>query len=66
MKSWSVGHALDGPNISPLACDPEYEAGEHRLSVEQHGTHAAFAKLTPVLGTGQPDVFSQHLEQGLV
>ena len=42
--------AFDGQNRPAVALEAEHEAGEHRLSVEQHRAGAAFSELAPVFG----------------
>jgi hypothetical protein len=57
---------LDGVDVAAIAFEPQDETGKNRLSVKQHGTGAALAQFTAVLGSGEPQVLSKDFEQGLV
>src|SRR5881394_1827546 len=59
-------HPLDCSDTVTRACKAEHETGQHRRSIEQHGTGPAFSQLAAVLGAGEPEIFAQHFEQRLV
>src|SRR5207245_6640343 len=58
--------ALDGRDRSALDLDGEEQAAQLRLAVDEHRAGAALAQLAAVLGAGEAEVFTQHLEQRLV
>src|SRR5688572_31278412 len=66
MEPGAARQAFDRLDAAALAFEHQHDAGELRLAVHQHGAGAALAELAAVLGAGQPEVFPQHLEQGLV
>src|SRR3989442_5742605 len=66
MKAAVCGDALDRDDVPRVAFRCQHQAGKHRLAVKEHCARTALAKLASVLGTGQLEIFAQHLEQGLV
>ena len=66
MQRGSVGHALDGFHLVPLAGKAEDQAREYGNSIEKHRARSALAQLAAVLRAGQAQVFAQHLEEGFV
>ena len=48
-----------------FAFDGEDHAGFDGLAVEEHGTGAAVAVFTAAFGTGEPDLFAQHAQEGV-
>ena len=61
-----AGQPFNGRDLAPLALGRQQQAREHRLAIDQHGACAALAQLAAVLGAGELQIFSQHLEQRLV
>ena len=58
----AVGHqTFDGQHLTPVAFDAEDEAGEDRLTVEQHSAGAAFPQLAAVLRAAEIQILTEHL-----
>src|SRR3954468_507898 len=66
MQLGATRHAFYGLDRAPFAFEPEQQAGELRLAIDQHRAGAALAELAAMLGTREPEVLAQHLEQRLV
>ena len=66
MSVTALRQSLDGENFRLLELDRKGETGEHRLSVDEHGAGAALSELAAVLGSGEPQIFSQDFEKRLV
>jgi hypothetical protein len=66
METAGARHAFDRLDPAPLALEAEHQAGEHRLSVHEHGAGAALSELASVLGAGEIQVLAEDFEKGLV
>ena len=66
MESGGAGDPFDGLDAPALALEPEHEAGEHGLAVDQNGARAALAELATVFGSRQAEVLAKDLQERLV
>src|ERR1700730_17796952 len=66
MQAPVFGQALDRANLVPLRFNSKGETAQNWLVVDEHGARAAMAHLATVLGPGEPEVFTEHLEQRLI
>jgi hypothetical protein len=62
--SWSpFAKSFDGGDFAPLQRRGQGQAGQHALSVHQHGACAALALIAALLGACQRKAFAQRVEQ---
>src|SRR5689334_1059868 len=66
MKLCTVGHPFNCFNFATLGPKTEHQTREDRFTIDKNSAGAAFAKLAPVLRSGQIQILTQHLEQRLV
>jgi hypothetical protein len=66
METGRSRHPLDGVDAAALALQSEIEAGEDGPAVDGNGARPALAELASVLGSREPQVFAQNLEERLV
>src|SRR5690348_376047 len=59
-------HPLDGLHAMARAGHAQHQAGQDRDLVQEHGAGPALPQLAAVLGPGEAQVLTQHLEQSLV
>jgi hypothetical protein len=60
------GQALDGDDLFALYLEGRIGAGEHRLSIHQHGARAAFRFVAADFGAGQAQVVAQYVGQHFI
>jgi len=58
--------AFHGRHLALVTLDPQHEAREDRLPVQQDRARAAFAELASVLRAAEIQIFTKDLEQRLV
>src|SRR6185437_2360353 len=66
MEPGSLGHPLDGLHRFAGAGQAQDEAREDGDAIHEHGTGAALAELTAVLGPGEPQVLPEDFQERLV
>ena len=65
MQFCSLGHPLDGFNLSTLGLDAQDQASIDRSSVDNHRARPAIATSAPVFRAGQVKFTSQNIQQGV-
>src|ERR1700704_537566 len=66
MKRAAFGHSFNGGDVAVFGIEPEKEARQNRLPVDQDRTRAALAEFASMLGARQAEVLAQDLQQGFV
>src|SRR5581483_908216 len=61
-----AGEPLDGDDPTALALCGEHDAAVHRAPVEQHGAYPALGLEAVLLGAGQPQIDTEHVQESAV
>ena len=59
------GETFNGGDRRAVSLQDRHQAGVDELAIHQHGAGAALAFAAPFLGSGEAEVFAQHVEQAL-
>ncbi len=60
----AVGQALDRRDVEAVLGDGEQQARVRALAVDEDGARAALPVVATLLGSGEPEVLAQHVEEG--
>jgi len=63
MKLIAVGESFDCLDFLPIGSDRKHQAPVDPPSVKMNRTSAAFSAITPLLGAGEVEAFSQNIQQ---
>lgn len=63
MQAAVVFQALDRGDLGPVVHDRQGQARHHTFSVEMDGAGAACALVAALFRAGEPDAFTQHVQQ---
>ena len=66
MELPALGHAFDRRHCAAFGVEAKHQTRENRTTINQNRAGSTLAQLTPMLGSGQREVFAQDFQQSLM